>query len=160
MALQSDPAKNTDKAVLLAVDIGLRTGLAAYDASGDLLVYASRHFASPGRLAKGLWAMLGTYPNLTHLVLEGGGHIASLWERTAWKKQIQVMRITAETWRPDLLTSRQRRSGREAKRTALVKAREIIARSTAKAPTSLRHDAAEAILIGHWAVTHLGWVQR
>jgi hypothetical protein len=142
---------------LLAVDIGLRTGLAAYDRTGDLIHYRSQHFGSAGRLARGLRAILEAYPDLTHLVLEGGGHIAALWERRGLKKDIQVSCIAAETWRADLLTPSQRRTGREAKRAALVKAREIIDRSTAKSPTSLTHDAAEAILIGHWAVTCLGW---
>lgn len=30
--------------------------------------------------------------------------------------------------------------------------------SGARRPTSLRHDAAEAIMIGLWGVLHLGWL--
>jgi hypothetical protein len=44
-----------------------------------------------------------------------------------------------------------RRSGEDAKAAAEKLARDLIERSGAKRPTSLRHDAAEAILVGVWA---------
>jgi hypothetical protein len=38
-------------------------------------------------------------------------------------------------------------------------ARRVIAWSNATRPTSLRHDAADAILIGLWSVLELGWLE-
>jgi hypothetical protein len=37
-------------------------------------------------------------------------------------------------------------------------ARRVIAWSEARRPTSLRHDAAEAILTGLWGVLEVGWL--
>ena len=72
--------------------------------------------------------------------------------REAEKKGIPVTQISAEQWRKDLLLPRQQRSGKQAKLVADELAREIIAKSAVSKPTSLRHDAAEAILIGTWAI--------
>ncbi|MEO0326473.1 MAG: hypothetical protein AAF447_26235 [Myxococcota bacterium] len=44
-----------------------------------------------------------------------------------------------------------------AKRAGGALARTLIAASDAPAPTSLRHDAAEAICLGWWAAGVLGW---
>lgn len=38
--------------------------------------------------------------------------------------------------------------------------RGIIVGSGAAKPTSLKHDAAEAILLGLWAVLEVGWLVR
>ena len=68
--------------------------------------------------------------------------------------------LAAETWRQDLLIPRQRRTGRDAKRTAGVLARRVIEWSGAKRPTSLRHDVAEAILIGLWWMLKTGAITQ
>jgi hypothetical protein len=47
-----------------------------------------------------------------------------------------------------------------AKRRAIEMARRVIEWSDAPRPTSLRHDAAEAILIGLFGVLELGWLDR
>ena len=56
------------------------------------------------------------------------------------------------------LLPREQRSATLAKRAAGTVARRVIAWSGAPRPTSLRHDAAEAILIGLWGVMALGWI--
>jgi hypothetical protein len=56
------------------------------------------------------------------------------------------------------LLSRDQRSGEQAKRMADGIARRVVEWSEASRPTSLRHDAAEAILIGLWGVIHVGWL--
>lgn len=65
---------------------------------------------------------------------------------------------SAEDWRASLLYPREQRSGIDAKRTADVLARRVIEWSRAPRATSLRHDAAEAILIGFWGALSLGWL--
>jgi hypothetical protein len=47
-----------------------------------------------------------------------------------------------------------------AKSTADDMARRVIEWCGAARPTSLRHDAAEAILIGLWGVLEAGWLDR
>ena len=64
---------------------------------------------------------------------------------------------TARSQIATLLRPRQRA---EAKRWADAGARRVIEWSGAPRPTSLRHDAAEAILVGLHAVLELGWLAR
>jgi hypothetical protein len=55
---------------------------------------------------------------------------------------------------------RDQRTGTDAKQAAGRLAKKIIAWSGAAKPTSLRHDAAEAILVGAFGVLELGWLSR
>lgn len=58
---------------LLAVDLGLRWGWAAFDGSGCLLGYGSRHYGNRSALRKAIPQILGEYPRLARLVVGGGG---------------------------------------------------------------------------------------
>lgn len=138
--------------VLLAVDCGLKTGLALYELSGRLLWYRSHNFGSHARLKKAVWQILTKTAGLTHLVVEGGGPLAEIWLKEGEKRQLQVTQVQAIRWRKDLLLPRQQRSGKQAKQVADELARGIIEKSGAAKPTSLRHDAAEAILVGWWFI--------
>ena len=71
-----------------------------------------------------------------------------------------MRRVSAEEWRSKLLSPREQSSGPKAKQRADEMARKIIEWSGAPRPTSLRHDAAEAIVIGFWGVLHAGWLKR
>ena len=55
---------------------------------------------------------------------------------------------------------KDRRGRDRSKLTTDVLARRIIEWSGAPRPTSLRHDAAEAILIGLWGVLEAGWLEQ
>lgn len=145
-------------ASLLAVDLGLRAGLALYGEDGRLIWYRSHNFGSAGRLRKGAYSILNEIPELSWMILEGGESLARAWLSQAQRREIHVRQISAETWRPQLLSPRQQRSGSDAKQHADILAREIIAWSGMARPTSLRHDAAEAILIGLWGVKEIGWL--
>jgi hypothetical protein len=83
-----------------------------------------------------------------------------LFLRGAARRGIEVRRVTAEVWRKRLLLLSEQRSGREAKRSASDAARRVIAWSDAPRPRSLRHDAAEAILVGLWGVLEAGWLRE
>ncbi len=137
---------------LLAVDLGLRCGWAAFGPAGRLLGYGSRHFGTLTSLRKAVPQILGAYPRLRTLVVEGGGRLLAPWEREAARRGLGFRALHGEEWRRTMLRPFERRSGAEAKAAADVAARELIARSGAKRPTSLRHDAAEAVLLGAWAV--------
>ena len=145
---------------LLAVDLGLRAGMALYGKDGRLCWYRSHNFGTAGRMRRGVPTLLGEHPDLTWLVLEGGGQLESAWLSAAERQQLQILHISAETWRPVLLHQRQQASGATAKQHADHLARAIIDWSGAPRPTSLRHDAAEAILIGLWGVLEIGWLDK
>ena len=145
---------------LLAVDVGLRTGLALYGRDGRLVWYRSHHFGTPARLRRAVRGWLDEWPQLVRIVLEGGGHLAEIWKREAAKHRIPVRQISAEDWRRQFLHPRQQRSGSGAKAHATELARRIIAWSNARRPTSLRDDAAEAILVGLWGVLEVGWLTQ
>lgn len=143
--------------VLLAVDVGLRAGLAEFDRQGCLLRYASTHAANRAVLRQAVQAVLRRLPDLQTMVLEGGGPLAEIWAAAAARRGIQVLQTSADTWRQDLLIPRDQRNGRIAKRRADALARDIIEQHGAKRPVSLRSDAAEAILVGVWACRRLGF---
>ena len=152
------PSDSLPDAELLAVDLGLRTGLALYGADGRLRWYRSQNFGSTARLRRGAYALLRDHPKVTHLVLEGGGPIAEVWAKEGARRGLRVETVDAGTWRRALLWARERRSGAEAKAHADTLARRVIDWAEAPRPTSLRHDAAEAILVGLWAAIRFGWL--
>ena len=137
---------------LLAVDCGLKTGLALYELNGKLLWYRSQNFGNRQRLKKAAWQILHEIEGLTHLIIEGGGELAEIWVKEGMKRGLFVQLVQADQWRKDLLLPRQQRTGKQAKQVADELAREIIEKSEANKPTSLRHDAAEAIMVGWWAI--------
>jgi hypothetical protein len=145
---------------LLAVDLGLRTGLAAWDAETGLRWYRSQNFGTPARLRRAVSGILSDVPGLERVVVEGGGPLAEIWEREAERRRLRVRRIAAETWRTRLLLPREQRTGARAKGHADEVARRVIEWSSASRPTSLRHDAAEAVLIALWGALDAGWLER
>jgi hypothetical protein len=136
---------------LLAIDLGLRCGWAAFETLGRLVAYGSRHFGSRTTLRKAVPRILEAFPHLARIVVEGGGDLFVPWQKEAARRGIPVTQVMGEEWRQALLLPHQRRSGAEAKAAADRLARDVIERCGAKRPTSLRHDAAEAILVGTWA---------
>jgi hypothetical protein len=143
---------------LLAVDLGLKTGLALYGQEGKLRWYRSKNFGTTARLKRAVYGILKENPDLDVLVIEGGGGIAEIWEHEAQKQGIAVRRITAEDWRKTILFSREQRTGSMAKEKAAQLAGAVIVWSGLRRPTAPRHDAAEAILIGLWGVIEQGWL--
>jgi hypothetical protein len=99
-------------------------------------------------LRKAAYSVLNEAEGVSVVAIEGGGDLAVPW----------FNEIDRRKWRTSLLLSRHQRHGAEAKKHADTLARKIIEWSGAKRPTSLRHDAAEAICIGFWAVVHIGWL--
>ena len=144
---------------LLAVDLGLRTGIALYGDDGRLRWYRSQHYGAPSRLRRAAGGLLDATPGLCCVVLEGGGDLADLWVREGTRRSLRTRVVGADLWRQRLLLPREQRRGSDAKRHADTLARRVIAWSEAPRPTSLRHDAAEAILVGLWGVLELGWLE-
>ncbi len=145
---------------LLAVDLGLKTGLALYGRDGKLCWYRSKNYGSATRLKRDVHNVLGSIADLEILVMEGGGTLAPIWQREAERRNIAFRQIGAEQWRRKLLYPREQMTGQQAKQFAGDLARRIISWSGLSRPASLRHDAAEAILIGLWAVMDTGWLKE
>jgi hypothetical protein len=145
---------------LLAVDLGLRTGLALYGDDGRLRWVRSSNTGSRARLKKAAAALLREPGDVAWLVLEGGGELAEVWRKEAERMGVGVHVISAEVWRRDLLLAREQRSGEVAKQKADRLARAVIEWSGVRGLTSLRHDAAEAVLVGLWGVRRVGWLDE
>lgn len=143
---------------LLAIDLGLKTGLALYGEDGRLRSYRSTNFGSVSRLKRAIPGVLDSLYEVNWLVGEGDRRLFDHWAREALRRGAEVRLVDAQRWRPRLLYQRERRTRRDAKETADVLARQVIEWSGAPRPTSLRHDAAEAILIGLWGVLEVGWL--
>lgn len=140
------------------MDLGLRSGMALFGADGRLRWYRSQNFGSQTRLKRAVPSVLQSAGPLAWLVLEGGGPVADVWEREAARRALPVLRVAAQDWRAVLLYAREQRSGSDAKDAADGLARRVIEWSGAPRPTSLRHDAAEAILLGLWGAVEVGWL--
>ncbi|MDT7856177.1 hypothetical protein RQM47_05960 [Rubrivirga sp. S365] len=145
--------------MLLAVDLGLRTGLALYGRDGRLVSYRSQNLGTRARLRRAAGSVLNNHAGVERLVLEGGGDIAEIWKRAGERAGLRVRVVDAETWRRPLLLPRERRSGADAKAAADGLARAVIEWSGAPRPkVPLRHDVAEAIAVGLWGVVRAGWL--
>lgn len=155
------PASNspaTDSlATLLAVDLGLRSGLALYRRDGRLLWYRSTNFGSVRRLKQAVPGILDPIDGLQQVVLEGGGQLATVWQHECERRGLACTILAAETWRRRLLIPRQQQHAAQAKQSAGNLARKVIALLAEKQPTSLRHDASEAVLVGLYALLGEGW---
>jgi len=150
---------DTPEETLLAIDLGLRCGLALYGGDGRLRWYRSSHFANRAQLKKAIYGILRPIDGLSMVLMEGDRELATFWRKLADKWEIPCKTIGAEVWREQLLLKREQTSGQVAKETADQMARAVISWSDLPSPTSLRHDAAEAILIGLHGVIEQGWLE-
>ena len=64
---------------LLAVDMGLRAGLALFGRDGKLIWYRSRNYGNRSRLKKAVYSVLNEASPLSVVALEGGGQHATPW---------------------------------------------------------------------------------
>ena len=142
---------------LLAVDLGLRAGLACYDESGRLRWYRASTFGDAARLRWAIPSLLDEADDLTRVVIEGHGPLALGWEEEAHARDVLVRWISPGEWRRLLLPDPDSRAA--ARRDAPIVARRVIAWSGLRVPSSLDHDAAAAILIGLWGVMNAGWLR-
>ena len=147
-------------AALLAVDLGVRAGFACWGDDGRLRWYRSQNFGTAARMRRAVPALLADPPDLAHLVVEGGGPLVAPWTTQGERRALAVQVVSAERWRPLFLLPREYGSGEQMKSVADRLARRVIAWADGPRPTSLRHDAAEAILVGLWGVLSAGWVTR
>ena len=72
---------------LLAVDLGLKSGLALFNRDGTLAWYRSHNFGSRERLKRGIPGILETIPDISAIVMEGG----VIWLRCGRRKPSAVV---------------------------------------------------------------------
>ncbi|MBW6490275.1 MAG: hypothetical protein K0B15_03660 [Lentimicrobium sp.] len=145
---------------LLAVDAGIRTGLALFDRTGKLVWYRSHNMGSISSLRKAVYTIINSVDCLDYLVVEGGGPITSVWLNTASKLGIKTLQTDAGIWRKELLFKRRFRNSGIAKESAIQLANQIIHLSEAPSYNPPTHDAAEAILIGLWGCKKINWIEK
>ena len=140
---------------LLAVDLGLKTAWSLWNCEGRLVRYDSRRFPSKTKLKSGVWSILREMPRIDVLVAEGDSRLAKVWFGCCkdWETEL----VQASDWRPDVFPQRLRRTGSEAKESAMELATEIAQKDGCGPNKPLHHDLAEAILLGYWAVWSRGW---
>lgn len=143
---------------LLSVDLGVKTGLALFSSDGRLLWHRSQNFGNKTRLRKAIPWIVSLEENITYIVIEGGGPLLKLWDAYLEKRNIEVLHIMAEEWRRALLLSREQRKGAQAKENAVRYAGIIIQKISNQKTLVTNNNAAEAILIGTWAMEKLGWI--
>ncbi|MCF8302220.1 MAG: hypothetical protein K9I94_03015 [Bacteroidales bacterium] len=146
--------------LLLSVDCGIRAGLALYTNEARLLWFESHNYGNRPALRRGVQSVFQKHPNIAWLIIEGGGPVADIWKNYAKKQFIKVRQIDAEKWRNELFYKKEQRNGSMAKQNADTLARKMISYSGIALPKKLRHDAAEAILIGLWGLLDTGWIDE
>jgi hypothetical protein len=143
---------------LMSVDLGVKTGIAFFNSDGVLLWHKSQNFGNKVRLKKGIPYLLDTEDPADYLVIEGGGPLVKIWDNILIKRNIEVIHIMADEWRRELLFGREQRSGKQAKEMAIRYARSVVETMGLKKTVALNDNAAEAILIGLYAMQKIGWI--
>ncbi len=140
---------------LLSVDLGVRTGLALFDEEGHLLWCRSHNFGDINRLKRAVQNILNELPELKYLVLEGGGRLAEVWKKEAGRRALNVIEVSAEMWRKEFFSQKKQKDSRTAKASAVKLARELLKGTQFAYKKDLNHNAAEAVLLGVWALRRL-----
>jgi hypothetical protein len=145
---------------LLAVDLGLRFAWSLYTLEGQLLNYSSHHCPNYASLKRFAYLMLKRLPHSSYLYIEGGGALLKAWQKPALKSFHDCIQVHARQWRVDVLkvSNIDSLSGHEAKNKAIEQASKVIKYASGKGHHTLRHDSAEAILLGWWGLWTLGYV--
>jgi hypothetical protein len=142
---------------LLAVDLGIKTGLALYGADIQLHWYRSQNFGSAARLRKAVpWIL--SQQDLSHVIIEGGGPLLKIWNAELDKRNINVIKIMADHWRSELLYAREQRNRSDAKANAIHYAEKVIEKVSVQKSTPPDNNSAEAILIGLYGMRQLNWI--
>ncbi|GAB1403520.1 hypothetical protein DSECCO2_614690 [anaerobic digester metagenome] len=145
---------------LLAVDVGVKTGLALFDNTGKLHWHRSHNMGSVPSLRKAADNIAKTIPDLKYIVAEGGGRIGLVWKKVALRYGKIFLAADARDWRSEMLYSREQRTGLTAKQTAIEMAIHFLKINGTPPPQILIHDSAEAILTGIWCCHKIGWIKK
>jgi len=142
---------------LLAVDLGVKTGLAFWTSEGHLKWYRSQNYGSKERLGRAVFQVLHSVEQPAMLVLEGGGRLADLWadiaQRTGWPTEV----LHAEEWRSHLINQSELNSATSLKDISVYYAKRAAVWGRHPVAGKLNHNTAEAILAGLWVLIKNGF---
>jgi hypothetical protein len=125
--------------LLLAVDLGLRTGVSLFNHNGTILKYEQFLFESAKSLREGAEKILRQWPlttsgaatTITHVAIEGKDPPLA----EAWRSAISglehpplLLFVNPEEWRVDLLSEPERRNGASAKASSQYWARRVLSK--------------------------------
>eukprot|EP00977_Amphora_coffeiformis_P010427 scaffold2438_cov167-Amphora_coffeaeformis.AAC.3 len=160
--------------LLVAVDLGLRTGLALYSDDGRLLEYEQAVFETADELKANCLQLMADWEakyqgrdekscHITHVAVEGAD--ASL--RHVWRNIVEdhlhceLLLVKPEEWRADLLLSKEKASGEAAKEASRLIARQLVADYGGRLHAGkFSTDVAESILLGYHVSRRLEWIPR
>jgi Icc-related predicted phosphoesterase len=169
-------AKESDsRQMLLAVDLGLRTGVSLFDDAGRLLRYENFQFDSAAELQKGATALLDEWEaavnnsneydtnkswKVSRIAIEGGDPpLAEAWRQAA-NGQRALLYVKPEEWRADLLTNKEMLSGETSKAASRLIAQQIVSDfgfMVQHDGGDFQTDMAESVLLGLHVSRRLGW---
>jgi hypothetical protein len=161
--------------MLLAVDLGLRSGVSLFNNRGELVRYEQFHFEretlqDTAQQLVQEWEedvnkeSDGSDPRpwrVTHLAIEGGDPVF----RDAWSEATEDMSllfVPPEEWRGSLLLDKEKTSGKESKAAARLIARQVVTDFGVMSlhDGTFKTDVAEAVVLGLYVARKLGWITR
>ena len=175
---QSDTRENDSQGgcnqLLMAVDLGLKSGISLFNSDGNLLRYEQFLFGRTN-LRKTFEDIIQKWEDevttddedendpwkITHIAIEGGDvEILDKWAEAAPNQSI--LRVSPEEWRSELLSKKEGQNGSTAKEASRLIARQIVGDfglmedHVGKFPT----DVAESVCLGMYVSRRLGWIER
>ncbi len=165
-------ASNQHRDMLLAVDLGLRTGLCLFNDEGRVLRFANFQFESPEQLLNAARSVLSTWEEevketddrgrrwkISKIAIEGGDPpLRDAWHEAANGRR-SILHVRPEEWRADLLLTKEKLDGEKAKSASRLIARQIVSDyGTFDFDGKFQTDMAESILLGLHVARRLGWI--
>jgi predicted phosphodiesterase len=162
--------------MLLAVDLGLKSGVSLFNEDGELVRYEQFHFESPEQLELSApelvqeWeedanseTAIGDMPwRVTHIAIEGAdARLSDAWA-AATEEESSLLCISPQEWRGSLLTTKEKTSGANAKAAARLIARQVVA-DYGKMDLhdgKFKTDVAESVVMSLYVARKLGWITR
>ena len=171
-----------NREMLMAVDLGLRSGISLFNNHGELVRYEQFHFSDELDLEDSAGRLLEQWEHdvnkdtsnenealkpwrVTHIAIEGADPgMRNAWSRVAQtrEQELSLLCISPEEWRAHLLTKKEKASGSSAKEAARLIARQVVADfgSMEVHKGKFKTDVAESVVMGVYVARKLGWVKR
>jgi predicted phosphodiesterase len=169
--MKPDPC-NQQRDMLLAVDLGLKTGLSLFNDEGKLLRFDNFQFESPQQLLRAAKSVLSTWEEdvketddrgrrwkISKIAIEGGDPpLRDAWHEAA-DGRCSILHVRPEEWRADLLLTKEKMDGEKAKSASRLIARQIVSDyGDFNFDGKFQTDMAESILLGLHVARRLGWI--
>lgn len=145
---------------LLAIDVGLSTGMALYNQDGRLCWCDSQKFENLAQMKRFAAKLIGETEKLDWILSEGDYNLAAIWERAAIKNGVRIQRVSGQVWCQQLLEMPYDDAVQQIDPHAFEFARKIMHYSEMSSPKNLDKHAIEAALIGMWGVLQMGWINK